>query len=243
MIEDNSKEIWKDVVGWEGIYEISSEGRVYSHYRKGRILAPKVDKDGYHEYGLWDSALKKLSHRRSHRLVAEAFIPNPKNKPEVNHIDGIKDNNKIENLEWCTPSENTRHYFKQIANMKTFSSLSKDLVDSLVFKYKEGIQPEKLLQEYNLDISIKCLMEILSGKRQSSFTGITESLVADKHKDTISTRNLKATEVLTKFYINRLSQKEICELLGISFASCSRIVNGKRYKLVYKSFMEENCLL
>ena len=103
-------EIWKPIDFAEGYY-ISNYGRVRST-RKGqdRILKLSHTKDGYIKCGI---SLHGSSCRfRVSRLVAEAFVPNPENKPTVNHIDGNKDNNRADNLEWCTHKDNVR-YSKQ----------------------------------------------------------------------------------------------------------------------------------
>lgn len=109
------KEVWKDIKGYEGLYQVSNLGRIKSLPRKRtikteRILSPKFNKGGYLEVALCKNSKYKMC--RVHRLVASAFIQNPENKREVNHIDGNKLNNKADNLEWVTPSENIRHAFK-----------------------------------------------------------------------------------------------------------------------------------
>ena len=107
VIEHTLKqEEWKPIPGYEGLYEISNYGRVRSYKRssKGKILSPCKDGSGYLFVILCKDGKTKL--RRMHRLVAEAFIPNPNNFPQVNHMDECKENNYFGNLEWCSPAYN-----------------------------------------------------------------------------------------------------------------------------------------
>ena len=104
------EEIWKDIKGYEGIYQISNLGRVKSSERRGNgreiILKGWKPKDGYKRVKLIKKY--KVENKLIHRLIAEAFIPNPNNYPVVNHKNGIKTDNQIENLEWCTQKYNMR---------------------------------------------------------------------------------------------------------------------------------------
>ena len=109
-------EVFKPIKGYEGLYEISNHGRVKSlpkiigrRMKPETILKPKMA-HGYVLVTLCKDA--KQFNASVHRLVAEAFIPNPNNKPEVNHIDGCRSNNDISNLEWCTSSENKIHAYR-----------------------------------------------------------------------------------------------------------------------------------
>lgn len=113
------EEIWKDIEGYEGLYQISNLGRVRSldrymkngtsnqYIRKGKILIQQKGTGNYIQVCLSKNCKGKCY--KLHRLVAEAFIPNIENKPDINHIDGNKSNNCANNLEWCTKSENMKH--------------------------------------------------------------------------------------------------------------------------------------
>ena len=106
------QEIWKSIEGYEGKYEISSLGRVKSLTDKNGkkrelILKPRVSKNGYLYLNLWESSKGRA--KKIHRLVAEAFLPNPEGKQTVNHKNCVKTDNRVENLEWATWSENSKH--------------------------------------------------------------------------------------------------------------------------------------
>lgn len=114
-------EIWRDIEGYEGIYQVSSWGgvrkftpnavvdlislKIYSNYK---MLNPERTKKGYLRVDLYDADGNR-KHYKVHRLVANAFIPNPDGKPQVNHKDGNKKNNSVTNLEWVTDAENKKH--------------------------------------------------------------------------------------------------------------------------------------
>lgn len=120
----NNKEIWKDIKGYEGLYQVSNLGRIKSmlgtkmisgkliYIKREKILSTfKINNNKpYLRIGLNKNKQRKCF--LVHRLVAEAFIPNPENKPQVNHIDGNKQNNNVNNLEWVNNQENKIHASK-----------------------------------------------------------------------------------------------------------------------------------
>lgn len=105
------QELFRNIEGYEGLYQVSNLGRVRSFkvYKGGKVLT-LVQRKGYITVTLCKNGKSKIY--SVHRLVAEAFIPNPDSMREVNHIDGNKLNNDVSNLEWCTHLENMRHAFK-----------------------------------------------------------------------------------------------------------------------------------
>ena len=105
-----TSEIWRPVKGYEDYYLVSNKGNIFS-IRNNRKLIIKVN-SRHHYCEIEFNINGKTSYFRVHRLVAEAFIPNPENKPYVNHIDGVKQNNNVENLEWVTGTENNIHAIK-----------------------------------------------------------------------------------------------------------------------------------
>lgn len=128
-------ELWHDVLGFEGLYQISNFGRVKS--KRGKILKPYLQ-NGYLRIGLYKN--QEIKGIYIHRLVITAFIPKVEGKNIINHKDGNKLNNYVENLEWCNYSENIEHAYKH--KLRTISNRAgeKSLHRKLTFKDIEYIR-------------------------------------------------------------------------------------------------------
>lgn len=134
------KEIWKDIKDYKGLYQVSNIGRVKSlanrSNHKTEIIIKQSKVTGYMQVTLYKNSRRKMF--KVHRLVAMAFIPNPLNKEQVNHIDGKKTNNAVENLEWNTVSENVKHAFCKELNSPLKGSSNKRSVKVLQIDTQSG---------------------------------------------------------------------------------------------------------
>jgi len=174
------EEIWKDIKDYEGYYQISNYGRVRSLDRtvivirydkdykinlKGSIMNCSLNISGYPNVSLHKERKRQVA--RVHRLVAEAFLDNPNNYETVNHIDSVKTNNRIDNLEWCTASDNRLHA-RNIFNDTTYgeecnlSKLTEDQVREIRANGRMDMTNEQIGKLYNVSHeTIRC---VLNGK-------------------------------------------------------------------------------
>lgn len=208
---DTTAEEWRDIVGYEGLYKISSHGRVKSYharYKKPRILKTSMTTTGYRKVELAKNKVKKSL--KVHRLVAEAFIPNKENKPYVNHLDSNPLNNNVENLEWCTQKENMVHS-SIYGNHKSFAWKNK----------------EQVISEYISGKSIKYLAKKYSG---TNCTTIIEVLKREKIKRrTYTEQRMKykySRKEMVSMFENGLRNVDISRILGIPTA----LVGTYKYK-------------
>ena len=162
-------EKWVQINGYEGLYDVSDAGNVRSRIT-GIVLKPyRTGKgEGYLTVDLHING--KSKNKKIHRLVAEAFIPNPEEKPEVNHIDGDKTNNNVSNLEWCTGKENCTHAAEtgliQCGERRASAKLTSEQVAEIRQTYERGCLgrgAKSLARKYGVsDVTIR---RIISGRK------------------------------------------------------------------------------
>lgn len=156
-------EIWKDIAGYEGLYQVSNLGRVKS--RNG-ILHPNTNTYGYKHITLSKNNIQKTA--IIHKLVADAFIPNPSGKPQINHKDGNKENNTANNLEWVTQGENNRHAIKtKLRKSKRILLLGSDGTVARAFNNRMEINAY-LGRKVCHDLITRCC----NGQRKTAYGGV-----------------------------------------------------------------------
>lgn len=190
------KEEWRDIPGLAGMYQASTLGRVRSLDRLGRnlkalpgaYLKPKISRNGYSTYFISCAAVGLRGNKLTHRIVAETFLENPHSKPCVNHIDGDKLNNRVENLEWCTYGENTHHavstgLFDHISGEGSHLSKFKiEEIMEIVSLLRDGQTPSSIARTSK--ISRPVISKINRGvcwRRPLKANGVTEFPINGRH--------------------------------------------------------------
>lgn len=145
-------EVWKDIAEYEGFYQVSNRGNVRSvarrgsqgYRRRGLMLKPGYTSRGYLQVNLSENGKSKT--RTVHRLVAETFLPNPNGLSQVNHRDEDKDNNNVENLEWCTSEYNNRYGTRAIKKVRAVNIKTGEVVkfNSLIEAKRKGYAVNKV---------------------------------------------------------------------------------------------------
>lgn len=182
------EEVWKDVCGYEGRYRISNMGRLMScnagNGTRDKIVKPQPNEKGYLMVHLYDYGRNKTV--KVHRLVAQAFVPNPNNLPEVNHIDADRKNNRADNLEWVTRQANVTDAKNRGSMDSTFEKLRahnrKNQIPVVATDKASGVEKEyESINAAARACSVPAIhiCNCLNGKRKSS-GGFTFRKVGDK---------------------------------------------------------------
>lgn len=152
------EEVWKYIDGYAEDYQVSNLGRVrsFKNDKFGKLLSTSISHKGYERVRLYDRGSKMFS---VHRLVVQAFISNYNNLPQVNHINGIKTDNRVENLEWCTNLENIHHARKNnlvpdvIGDNNPNVKINSNIVEEIINRYNSGETAKHIAGYFNITLS------------------------------------------------------------------------------------------
>ena len=210
---------WRPIKGYEGLYEVSNTGEIKSlprvrkngkssYLQKEKLLRQSNTTTGYKKVELVKDGKRKSL--KVHRLVAQAFIPNPQNKPQVNHLDGNKINNNVSNLEWATISENVQHGYDTGLNSNKYT-LDEEKIIKL---YTEGQSLNEVAKIFNCSVGV--IQRIL--KKNNI-----------KTRTTGEARNLYHIEGLDlEKELEHKTYKQLADEIGCSFTLISYYVNKNK---------------
>ena len=245
------EEIWKDVIGYETLYKISNLGRIYS-LTKQSLKSTRKKSNGYIICDLCKNG--KVNTKHIHRLVAEAFIPNPNNYLEVNHKDGNKTNNCVNNLEWCSKKQNMEHAVKTglIKTGVNHPLYGRTLSEETKKKMRENhFDNSKKINQYDLDGNfIKTwdsvqsainyynnkAIEFCCKKRRKSASGFQWQFYEnntnniEKHKNNWI-KKINQYDVDGNFIQQYNSIKEVCEKFNVFSSNVTMCCQGKQKTL------------
>lgn len=204
-MSEQAEEIWKDIPGFEGCYQASTLGKIrsldrYTNYKdkgtialkKGRILSPKISNKGYLEVVLVINGIK--SYKRVHQLVAATFLPNPNSYPHINHINEIKTDNRIVNLEWCTPKQNIEAYNESRTIVYQY-----DLQGNFIKVWNSLTKAAKSVNGDKTGIHHCCVGKLSDGKSKKTYKGYIwtyESMTDEEKKSRTTNSNLTKVQQL-----------------------------------------------
>ena len=225
-------EIWKDIKGYEGIYQVSNLGRVYN-CRYNRLLStPTNRKKKYVDVALNKNGVAKSY--KVHRLVAEAFIPNPNNLPFVNHKDENPSNNCVDNLEWCTNEYNLNY-----GNAHKKQALSRSiLTPSQILKCYELMNKGYSMSDIGkiYGVSGQTISRVLTGNKKYLYDEIKDTKInyTDIQQHGISVMGIKHRKLTDEQVIEAYTQyrcgkslSALSKMYCVSIATLSNIFNGK----------------
>lgn len=234
------KEIWKDIEGYEGLYQVSNLGRVRSldnfvncrsgakQLRKGKILQPIKDLTGYFCVNFYKN--NKMKRKSVHRIVAETFIPNPHNYPVVNHLDGVKTNDIVSNLEWTTHQANIQHAFNHGLRTSGADNPRAKLTWEQVKEIRKAHNPHS--EEFNISslakkygVSPSCILRIIR-----NITYYDKTYIAPKEFLQRKLTFAQAEEIRERYSAGNFTLYALAEKYGVSKKTILNITQGKIYK-------------
>lgn len=226
---EEDKELWRWVVGYEGFYMVSDHGNVMSapingirgghkYTRPGKVRKAFDNGRGYLFVGLYkDGAYKQ---ELVHRMVASAFIPNPEGKPCVNHIDGNKTNNMVDNLEWVTKKENARHASEVLHALDFNRRLTEEQVLAI---RSDDRSHREIAEDYGLNQT--SITGIINGRTYKNVGG------ERRHPGRARQRKLDA-DAIVDIRTSDMTGVALAEKYGVATSTISKIRSGQRYKEV-----------
>ena len=232
-------EIWKDIEGYEGYYQVSNMGSVQSLNRtctnknnkimtfKGKILKPQNDRCGYLCVLLSLNGIKR--NFKIHRLVAQAFIDNSNNKPCVNHKDGNKTNNMVYNLEWCTQQENIAHAIQNTL-MNNYGEYSRNATvnNNTVLQIINDLQNTQQTQNEIAKTHNTTIDVIFSINKGNTWRHIAPELSRPIRKKTHKLRDDQVIAIRNMYSTKKYTYVELAQIFNVSESMISLIINNKR---------------
>ena len=240
------EEIWKDIKGYEGLYQVSNLGRIKSldkviirkdgieYIKRGTILKPSTNTGGYLQIGLSKNGIRKLF--RIHRLVAIAFIPNPHNKPFIDHINTIKTDNKVENLRWVTREENannplTRKHISESNSNEKHWNYGKHPTNETKQKMSESKKGKYICinnPNYGNHMSDESKQKISESNKGRKHSKEFKEQRSKKYKGSNNPNALKLICIFPNgSRTEPMCQKELAEYLRIDFRVITKLVKSK----------------
>ena len=232
------QETWKDVNGYKGFYKVSSWGRIFSFAREGTnggLLSLIKTPKSYLVVNLYQGS--KLTNCRVHRLVARAFIPNPDNKPEINHKNGVKTDNRVDNLEWVTHEENITHATKTGLMPKGENCYKAKLTEEDVLKIIELLKINFLSMKQIarlFNVGPRQINYISQGKSWTHLTGslVSRGLAKGSNNGAAKLNEEKVLKIKKLLLEGNLTHREIAGQFSIDRAIIGRIKAGTAWKHV-----------
>ena len=229
------KEIWKPIIGFEGLYEVSDRGRIkrVKGFRacKDRILKPYANHRGYLLIGLYKNSC--VVGKQIHRLVLEAFIESCPEQKECNHKNGIKTDNRLENLEWVTHSQNEKHKYNTLGYIgprgerQGNSKLTTIEVLAIRQLCKRGYNQSRIAEWFN--VTRGTINDIYNGKRWKHI----ECGISNKNEYGNSKLTKAQITIIRKLYKNKKQTcKELSQTFNVNQKTINNIINYKTWRTI-----------